>query len=303
MSAALSTGRSVAVAALAFALLAQQPAGVFRIQPLRPVEELRREALAVQPPKEDGNFLPSDLVELSTLEPRIKLDIRYATADNFLSTPLYTQARAFLQRPAAEALVRAHRKLTRHGYGVLIHDGYRPWYVTWIFWHATPPELRHFVANPAAGSRHNRGCAVDLTLYNLQTGQAVEMPSLYDEFSERAKPDYNGGTAESRRLRDLLRAAMENEGFTVYEHEWWHFDYTDWRKYRIENVPFEQLSAGSTPQARVISIFVTEAGAKRCTNTAPRAAVLSWRGSTVRGDANVLCARTSGAARTVTRAC
>ncbi|MEZ4456112.1 MAG: M15 family metallopeptidase [Gemmatimonadales bacterium] len=126
----------------------------------RPVEELRREALAATPP-EQGDFRASDLVELVTLDPTIKLDIRYADTTNFMSTRFYEQARAFLQRPAAEALVRANRRLRALGYGLLVHDGYRPWYVTKMFWDGTEPANHTFVADPAQGSRHNRGCAVD----------------------------------------------------------------------------------------------------------------------------------------------
>lgn len=228
-------------AALTWACLLAQPQSVFRIQPLHPVDELRREALRLQPPSEKGDFLPADLVDLTTLDSGIRLDIRYATSDNFLSTPLYTEARAFLQRPAAQALLRAHKRLAASGFGLLIHDGYRPWFVTKVFWEATPENKHDFVANPAVGSRHNRGCAVDLSLYVLKTGEPVVMPSLYDEMSRRAFPGYTGGTAEQRARRDLLRRAMEAEGFTVFESEWWHFDYKDWRKYRIGNVPFEQL--------------------------------------------------------------
>jgi len=214
---------------------------VFRIEPLRPVAELRREALAAVPPAPSGSERPSDLVEVVTLDPSIRLDIRYATARNFLGEPVYTQARAFLQRPAAEALVRAHRQLETQGYGLLIHDGYRPWYVTKMFWDATPPEQHQFVADPAEGSRHNRGCAVDLTLVDLKTGRAVEMPSLYDEMSPRAYADYAGGTARQRELRGLLRRAMEAEGFTVLPEEWWHFDYRDWQSYAVQNAAFEDL--------------------------------------------------------------
>ena len=104
-----------------------------------------------------------------------------------------------------------------------------------------PPGKRAFVADPAVGSRHNRGCAVDLTLFDLATGREVEMPSPYDDFSERASPGYTGGSPESRAHRDLLRAAMEAEGFTVYEHEWWHFDYKEWRTYPIQNLEFRQI--------------------------------------------------------------
>lgn len=192
-------------------------------------------------PVEKGTFLPTDLVELIKLEPTIKLDIRYATENNFSKRKVYTQSRAFLQRPAAEAVVRAHKKLQKEGYGLLIFDGYRPWSVTKIFWDITPQEKRNFVANPAKGSKHNRGCAVDLSLYDLKTGKEIKMPSEYDEFSERAYAKYKGGTREETAKRELLRKVMESEGFRVNSEEWWHFDYQDWQKYRIENVPFEQL--------------------------------------------------------------
>jgi len=214
----------------------------FHIEPVRPVAELLPLALAASPPLEQGEFRPADLVELVTLDPSIKLDIRYATARNFLGTPLYSQPRAFLQRPAAQALVRVQRALAAQGYGLLVHDAYRPWYVTRLFWDATPADKHNFVADPATGSRHNRGCAVDLTLYTLRDGRPVEMPSLYDEMSERAYPGYAGGSDAARHLRDLLRQHMEAEGFAVYEFEWWHFDYKDWKSYAIQNVRFEDLA-------------------------------------------------------------
>ncbi len=212
--------------------------GIFRIAPQRPVPELRAEALAARPPAESGEFRQVDLVDLTKLDPTIKLDIRYATTNNFLSTAVYTRPAAYLQRPAAEAVVRIHRVLATRGYGLMIHDAYRPWWVTKVFWEATPPNLREFVADPAQGSRHNRGCAVDLTLYDLRTGKAVSMPSVYDEMSPRAYPDYSGGTSAEREHREVLRAAMEHEGFTVYETEWWHFDFKDWRQYPIVNENF-----------------------------------------------------------------
>ncbi len=183
-----------------------------------------------------------DLVEVVRLDSTIHLDIRYATANNFMGRPMYSAARAFLQRPAAMALVRIHRALKRAGYGVLVFDGYRPWAVTKKFWDETPPQKRKFVASPLKGSKHNRGCAVDLTLYDLHTGREVEMPSPYDEFSDRAASNYEGGTAEQRRTRALLRNTMVMEGFTIEPSEWWHFDYRDWARYSILDVPFESLS-------------------------------------------------------------
>jgi D-alanyl-D-alanine dipeptidase len=216
-------------------------AGTFRITPRRPVEELRVEALRATPPPQPDTLRPPDLVELQSLDPTIKYDIRYATTNNFMSAVFYSQQRAFLQRPAAEAVVRAHRRLAPLGYGLLIHDAYRPWYVTKMFWDATPDSLRHFVADPRAGSRHNRGAAVDLTLFDLKTGQPVEMPGGYDEFSPRSYPEYPGGTERQRWHRELLRRVMEAEGFRVYDFEWWHFDYRDWRRYPVLNKRFEEL--------------------------------------------------------------
>ncbi|HTU20140.1 MAG TPA: serine hydrolase [Gemmataceae bacterium] len=216
----------------------------FKIKPLHPVAELRRAALQTKPPQEKGDFRHPELVELVRLDDSIKLDIRYATTNNFLSTPFYKSAKAFLQRPAAEALVRVHKKLADQGYGLLVYDGYRPWSVTKMFWDATPEKLRLFVADPSQGSRHNRGCAVDLTLYDRKTGKPVEMVGGYDEMSDRSWADYLGGTSLQRYHRDLLRRAMQEEGFTVYEAEWWHFDYKEWQKYPILNKTFEQLRIG-----------------------------------------------------------
>lgn len=193
------------------------------------------------PPIESGNFRKPDLVELIKMDSSIKLDIRYATANNFVGRPLYTEARAFLQRPAAEALLRAHQKLRTQGYGLLIFDGYRPWAITKLFWDVTSGEQRNFVADPKKGSKHNRGCAVDLSLFDLKIGKEIEMPGAYDEMTERSNPNYKGGTTEQRKARNVLRAAMEAEGFTVNEYEWWHYDYKDWRKYPILNLSFAEL--------------------------------------------------------------
>ncbi|MGI8786225.1 MAG: serine hydrolase [Pyrinomonadaceae bacterium] len=219
----------------------EEGAQQLRIVPVRSVSELLKEALAAQPPKETGDFRPTDLVELTALDPTIKLDIRYATTNNFLGSVFYSQAKAFMQRPAAEAVARVNQKLHKLGYGLLVHDAYRPWYVTKVFWDATPDDKKIFVADPSQGSRHNRGAAVDLTLYDLKTGKPIEMVSTYDETTDRAYPDYPSGTSLERWHRKLLRDAMESEGFTVYEAEWWHFDFQDWRKYRIGNVRFEDI--------------------------------------------------------------
>jgi D-alanyl-D-alanine dipeptidase len=237
-----SNGRATEVKIGAVVFKRRPVATGLQVHPSDSIPELRQQALKASPPKESGQFRSPDLVNLTTLNPTIKLDIRYATSNNFLGAPVYEEAKAFLQRPAAEALARAAEKLQHLGYGLLIHDAYRPWYVTKIFWDATPENKKIFVADPKDGSRHNRGCAVDLTLYDLKTGREVPMTGGYDEMSERSYAFYPGGTDLERWDRALLRNALEAEGFVVYPYEWWHFDYKDWRQYPILNLTFEQLS-------------------------------------------------------------
>ena len=213
----------------------------FKITPVAPIEELRADARAASPPEEQGDFRKPELVDLTSLDPTIHLDIRYASKNNFTGAVFYKQAKAFMQRPAAEAVVRANARLHPYGLGLLVHDAYRPWHVTKMFWDATPSDMKDFVANPANGSRHNRGCAVDITLYDLKSATPIQMVAGYDEFSNRSFPTYPGGTARQRWYRERLRQTMEAEGFTVYEYEWWHFDYKDWKRYRIGNATFEEI--------------------------------------------------------------
>jgi D-alanyl-D-alanine dipeptidase len=217
----------------------------FHIAPAKPLAELRREALAAHPPQPKATRR-SALAELIKLDPAIRLDIRYATANNFLGSAFYDSARAFLQRPAAEALVCVNRSLHALGYGLIIYDAYRPWYVTKMFWDATSgtaSEKRAYLADPKRGSNHNRGSAVDVGLYRLKSGKAVVMPSGYDEMTTRAYAAYRGGTGEQRRMRDLLRRAMEAQLFRAYRYEWWHFDYRHADEYPIMNVSFHEIAA------------------------------------------------------------
>ena len=196
---------------------------------------------AAKPPIEKKDFNESDLVELIKLDSSLHLDIRYATKNNFIGKPVYQEARAFLQRPAAEAVVKVNTELKKQGYGLLVFDGYRPWSVTKMFWDATAEKDKEFVANPKKGSRHNRGCAVDLTLYDLKTGKEITMTGQYDEMSERSLKNYTGGTDSQRRARDLLITTMETNGFTGLKNEWWHFDFNGWEAYKIENIPFSKI--------------------------------------------------------------
>lgn len=194
------------------------------------------------------------LVEPIKLDPTIKLDIKYATKNNFLGRPFYKEAKAYLQEHVAKDLVKVSKKLNKKGFRLIIFDGYRPWSTTKIFWDETPIEKRKFVADPKIGSNHNRGCAVDLSLYNLKTQKELKMPCAFDTFSQEALPTYKGGRDEERANRDLLREVMESENFTVHPNEWWHFDYKDCEDYEILDVPFEKLlSEGLLEDERLYS--------------------------------------------------
>jgi beta-lactamase class D/D-alanyl-D-alanine dipeptidase len=202
-------------------------------------------SLAVSSPAQQQylNKKEADLIELNKLDRSIKLDIRYATANNFVGKPVYSEARAFLQRPAAEAVVRVNKLLKKQGLGLVVFDGYRPWTITRLFWDVVTLDQRKFVADPASGSKHNRGCAIDLSIYNLKTGELLDMPSGYDEFTERASPAYKGGTELQTKNREMLRSLMEAEGFTVNPNEWWHFDYKGWQDYAIYDIPFSVIGS------------------------------------------------------------
>ena len=180
------------------------------------------------------------LVDLASLG--IPLDIRYATANNFMKTPLYPEARAYLRAPAARALVEIQRELAPRGLGIKVFDAYRPYSVTERMWE--PIKNPDYVADPAKGSRHNRGAAVDLTLIDLQTGAELLMPTAYDDFTERAAHAYTDLSEEALRNRALLRDVMTRHGFEPLPSEWWHYDFRGWERFELMDVPFAQLPAG-----------------------------------------------------------
>jgi D-alanyl-D-alanine dipeptidase len=214
----------------------------FKVELDKTIDEYIEDALAASPPKEKGDFREPDLVDVTTVLENVKLDVRYATTNNFLNAPTYSEAKSFLHRPAVMALNEANKRFNAMGYGIVVHDAYRPWYVTKIFWDATEGDERNFVANPDNGSIHNRGSAIDLTLYELKTGEVIKMVGTYDEMTDRSYPEYMGGTALERWHRALLRHVMEDVGFTILENEWWHFDYKDWQEYPILNNTFDELA-------------------------------------------------------------
>lgn len=180
-----------------------------------------------------------DLVDLAQYP--FGMDVHYARADNFHGSAVYPFEAAFLQRPVAEALLRVHHGLEIYGYGILVFDGYRPWSVTKAFWDAADENQREFLANPDRGSVHNRGCAVDCSLFRLKDGSEVKMPSAFDEMNETAWSAYAGGTKEARAARDLLIRCMHAEKFAVITREWWHFNHPAEKNYPVLDLDFTQV--------------------------------------------------------------
>ncbi|MEG3941479.1 M15 family metallopeptidase [Microcoleus sp. S36b_A3] len=199
------------------------------------VQSPQSEASPVAPESIFMSQLPSwaRLVDIRKVNPNIRLDIRYATANNFLKRKLYSQAKCALRSSVAQKLALVQTDLEKIGLGLKVYDCYRPFSVTEQMWKVMPDP--RYVANPARGSRHNRGAAVDLTLVD-RTGKELEMPTPYDDFTEKAHGDYQGGSAQSRKNRQVLKDAMKKHGFIGITTEWWHFDSEDWQKFAILDI-------------------------------------------------------------------
>ncbi|MDV3309304.1 MAG: M15 family metallopeptidase [Cyclobacteriaceae bacterium] len=181
-----------------------------------------------------------ELVDLEKHVPGVVLDIRYATTNNFTGEKIYNLAKAYARRPVADALLRAQEAFREHGYGIKIFDAYRPYSATVKFYEVYGDTT--FVASPYRGSRHNRGCAIDMTLIDLKTGEELAMPTAYDAFVREAFPSHPVADPVIRKNRDLLIRIMENNGFRVNASEWWHFDFRGYRAYEVLDISFEELA-------------------------------------------------------------
>ncbi|MDP2036727.1 MAG: M15 family metallopeptidase [Ignavibacteria bacterium] len=171
------------------------------------------------------------IVPLKSIDSTIVQDVRYATADNFTKQVLYPSAKVFLRRIAAENLAKANDFLkSNHKLRIKIYDGFRPLFVQKIMWQILPDD--RFVADPAKGSRHNRGAAVDITLIDAG-GTELDMGTPYDDFTERASFASKDVSEKAYSNRKLLRETMIQFGFVPMETEWWHFDFKDWNKFGI----------------------------------------------------------------------
>ena len=184
----------------------------------------------------------NQFVDIRAINPRIALDIRYATTNNFTKRKLYRSARCILRTPVAQALSRVQSDLETQGLGLKVFDCYRPLSVQKFMWKIVPDS--RFVANPANGSRHNRGAAVDLTLVD-RAGKELPMPTGFDDFSERAGYSYKNLPQQVIKNRQTLRNAMAKRGFSALETEWWHFDGAGWQQYPISDISFDAIPKSS----------------------------------------------------------
>ncbi len=181
-----------------------------------------------------------ELIDLEKFVPGLVLDIRYATTNNFTGEKIYNMAKAYARKPVAESLRKIQSDLKQQGLGIKIFDAYRPYKATVKFY-----EVYHdttYVASPYRGSRHNRGCALDLTIVNLKTGEELPMPTGFDSFKKEAWPSTPVRDPVIRKNRELLIQAMQKHGFRVNSSEWWHFDFIGWQKFEVLDIDFEELA-------------------------------------------------------------
>jgi D-alanyl-D-alanine dipeptidase len=185
------------------------------------------------------------LYPLEHSDKNIKTDIKYATTDNFTRKQIYPFAAVYLTSPALQGLYKAAEYLKKKNLGLIIYDAYRPYAATVSFWEIIQDE--RYVAHPDKGSRHNRGCAVDVSMYSLETLELCKMPTAYDDFSERAAAYDMICSADAIANRTILQEAMQSGGFQIFETEWWHFDFTAWKNHPVLDVSFSELKINSKP--------------------------------------------------------
>lgn len=180
-------------------------------------------------------------VNMATHDPRIVVDVRYATTNNFTGKAVYSHPICFLRKTVAEKLKNIQTRLERMSLGLKIYDGYRPQAVQFIFWNLVSD--RRFIADPVVGSKHSRGAAVDVTLIDHK-GRELVMPTSFDDFTEKAFSDCLELPVEAIHNRTLLHQLMQEGGFLILPTEWWHFDDCDWQKYPLEDISFAELLEG-----------------------------------------------------------
>lgn len=186
----------------------------------------------------NGIIEKKGLVELIKLDDSFVIDIKYATTDNFTKKQIYTMPMCLINKNTAQKLINANNELKTLGYRIKVFDAYRPFSAQQVLYDAASD--KSFVANPKKGSIHNRGAAVDVTLVDMD-GNEIEMPSGYDEFTERAYLKYTDCDQKLIENRELLGKYMVKHGFKRISNEWWHFEDTNAKNYPLLDIPFEEF--------------------------------------------------------------
>lgn len=202
-----------------------------------PLEVVSNVNAYLQQSQADSN---KTLVEIKRYIPNVVLDIRYATNNNFLKKVFYQDAKAFARLPVVYALQQVQAELNTQGLGIKIYDGYRPYAITVQFYESFPDST--YVASPWTGSKHNRGCALDMTIVNVKTGKEIKMPTPYDTAKETSWADAPVKNKKTLRNRELLKSVMTKHGFTVEPSEWWHYNFVGWQAYELMDISFDTLA-------------------------------------------------------------
>lgn len=214
---------------------------VMRIEGNTDYQSLKDAAYRAAMPAKLQQGQPGRLVRIRSAVPNVKFDLRYADSNNIFGVSLFEATEAFAEVETVSALEKAAEKLAARGYGLLVWEGYRPWYVSKLAFDLLPKDKKAMLPVPEKGEDRNTGRTVDVSLYDLKTGEAVNMISDFDEVSVRQYPGFTGGTERQRNLRDMLAAVMKDCGFTQGKEEWWHFTLGDTGGWQHLNIPYGQI--------------------------------------------------------------
>ncbi len=215
---------------------------VIRIERNADYQSIKDAAVRAAMPAKLNHGQRGRLVRIRSAVPNAKFDLRYAGSNNIFGVSLFETTEAFAEAETASALKKASDKLATEGFGLLVWEGYRPWYVSKLASDLLPKEKKGMLPLPENGEDRNTGRTVDVSLYNLLTGESVNMISDFDEVSVRQFPGFTGGTKRQRYLRDLLAAVMKECGFTQGKEEWWHFTFGDTGGWQHLNIPYGQIN-------------------------------------------------------------
>lgn len=214
---------------------------IFRLEDNPNYQSLKNSAQQASMPVKLKQGQTAKLISIKSVVPSVKFALHYAGTENIFGSPLYDITQAYADTETAAALQKVAGKLAGLGYGLLIWEAYRPWYISKLASDLLPKDKKHMLPLPDKGEDRNTGRAVDVSLYDLQSGEAVDMISGFDEVSVRQFPNYTGGTEQQRNLRDVLAGIMKDAGFLQGKEEWWHFTFGKTDNWQKLNIPYGQI--------------------------------------------------------------